>query len=129
MSNSTQILTSPSLNGTPSYLTQISNFETETEYVYEPREDIFNVIWQNRLVPETTVRELHFFPKRKVVELNEKWKHRLKGFLFLDWNFGHISNNKLQIRVDPNFNDWLNKKETTNRINLPSHRFSDDFMK
>ena len=34
----------------------------------------------------------------------------VKGYLFFDWNFIHISNNKLKIQVEPNLDEWLNTK-------------------
>ena len=34
------------------------------------------------------------------------------GFLFLSWDFKHISNNKLKIQVDPSFDAWLNDPKT-----------------
>eukprot|EP01038_Epipyxis_sp_PR26KG_P014495 gene14495-19457_t len=79
---------------------------------------LFHVFWQNRLVPETFVEQLPFFPAgaktkgqcdKKQIAVN--WRNRIKGFLFFDWSFKHISNNKLKIQVDPNLNDWINSKE------------------
>lgn len=76
---------------------------------------VLSVFWQNRLVPNTMLQELPFFPKTTSkfscdkLGLPENWKGRLKGFVFLDWNFNHISNNKLMIQVTPSFNSYLNK--------------------
>ncbi len=69
------------------------------------------VYWQNRLVPETTISWLDFFPKPKLSDatLGKNWKDRILGLLFLDWNFPHISNNKLKLLVDPV--EWLSIKK------------------
>jgi hypothetical protein len=77
---------------------------------------VFNVYWQNRLVPETAVWNLPFFPKRSSTTSNipQDWKDRVKGYLFLDGTFKHISNNKLKITVYPNLDTWINDKETFN---------------
>lgn len=78
--------------------------------------DVFNVIWARRLVPDTIVSKLPFFPKASTkgtsdkANLPENWRCRMKGFLFLDWNWRHISNNKLAIQIDPNFDNWLMTK-------------------
>ena len=65
---------------------------------------VFDVFWQRRLVPESKVSVLKFFPKNDKYHsmqnnLPEAWRGRLKGFLFFDASFRHISNNKLKIRV------------------------------
>lgn len=80
----------------------------------ENGEDVFSILWANRLVPDTTVQRLPFFPytgEKIAADVSEYWKVRIKGFLFLDWKFEYISNNKLQIQVNPNFSKFLNSKE------------------
>ena len=80
--------------------------------------NVFSVFWQDRLVPESVVSSLPFFPflKRKSVqaknagEIAANWTERIKGFLFFDWSFTQISNNKLKIQVDPNLHEWINSK-------------------
>eukprot|EP01037_Dinobryon_pediforme_P022119 gene22119-23170_t len=75
---------------------------------------IFRVFWQDRLVPESTVSSLPFFKNvqnksalaAKGENLSDKWHSRIRGYLFFDWNFTQISNNKLKIQVDPSLNDW-----------------------
>lgn len=85
----------------------------------DTEEDLFSILWANRLVPDTTVVRLPCLPYRGEklsVDVSEHWKNRVKGFLFLDWKFGHISNNKLQIQVYPNFTHYLNSREIRNAI-------------
>jgi hypothetical protein len=78
---------------------------------------VFNVYWQSRLVPETAVCNLPFFPIRSnKSNIPQDWKSRVKGYLFLDGTFKHISNNKLKITVDPNFDEWINNKDTNKQI-------------
>ena len=74
---------------------------TQTVYVY----------WQNRLVPETTISWLDFFPKPKSADatLGKNWKDRILGLMFLNWDFPHISNNKLKLIIDPV--EWFSIKK------------------
>lgn len=87
---------------------------TSLQYNYDPT---FTIYWQDRLVPESFITKLTFFPdavtKKQCSDkgLPEKWRWRVKGFLFFDWHFKHISNNKLKLQV-PHLNDWINCKET-----------------
>lgn len=78
-------------------------------------DQIIRIYWQDRLVPETTMSQLSFFPKTTRIDLEKlgigtNWKQRLIGFIFFDWKFKHISNNKLKIRVQPDLNTWMNSK-------------------
>lgn len=86
---------------------------TQTVYVY----------WQNRLVPETTIPWLDFFPKPKVSDtsLGKNWKDRILGLLFLDFDFPHISNNKLKLIIDPM--EWLSVKKKVEVDLSTSHTF------
>jgi len=66
----------------------------------------FDIFWQHRLVPESKVSSLSFFPKGlrsahqcEAVSVSVNWRRRLRGFLFFDAEFTHISNNKLKIQV------------------------------
>ena len=75
---------------------------------------VFSIFWQNRLVPETVVNRLPLFKNIKVSDLDcdklgiaRKWKDRLKGFLFFDWNFHSISNNKLKFTMEPSMEVYL----------------------
>jgi hypothetical protein len=69
------------------------------------------VFWQNRLVPQTINLLLPFYPKVKEVT-NSKivWGERVVTFLFLDWSFPYISNNKLKINMTDN--EWINNEQT-----------------
>lgn len=64
---------------------------------------IFRVFWQDRALPEAKVSNLPFFPGirdlSRLVDngVASKWRSRLVVFLFLDWDFQNISNNKLKI--------------------------------
>ncbi len=101
--------------------------ENDREYLESSRDidkshySVFNVYWQNRLVPETVVENLPFLPKRSFGTSNrfnipKDWKSRVKGYLFLDGTFKHISNNKLKITVYPNLDTWINDKEIAKQI-------------
>eukprot|EP01038_Epipyxis_sp_PR26KG_P014494 gene14494-19456_t len=106
-----------------------SNSFYEVETNSNSTDHVFDVFWQNRLVPETHVEKLSFFPKTVSnikkqcldMKISMDWKNRIKGLLFFDWNFKHISNNKLKIQVDPNLNDWINSQEVMEKL-IYSHR-------
>jgi hypothetical protein len=74
------------------------------------------IYWQNRLVPETGIDRLPFFPIARsrfqccMEGIPENWRGRIKGFLFFNNKFTHISNNKLRLQVDPDLETWLEKK-------------------
>ena len=88
---------------------------------------LFNILWMNRLVPESFVNELPFFSivkqytelqlPTKFIPLN--WKARIKGYLFFDRNFP-ITNNKLRIQVDPDINLWLNSYRASHFVYKPN---------
>lgn len=89
--------------------------ETRPALSHDKRISLFNILWMNRLVPESYVDELPFFSSIKqytALQLPTKfipinWKARIKGYLFFDRDFP-ITNNKLRIQVDPDINLWLN---------------------
>ncbi len=86
-----------------------------------------SVYWQDRLVPEAVLELLQFFPtkaKAKANHLPTDWKSRVHCFLFFDWRFKHISNNKLKFQVEPSLKEWFNKVE----ISKPA-RLSEEFIK
>ena len=62
-----------------------------------------NIFWADRLVPDSQLHNLHFLPESENVrfceinKLPKRWKDRIKGFVFFDANYRHISNNKLRI--------------------------------
>ena len=66
-----------------------------------------DIFWVNRLVPETKLNHLPLLPNLKTRgdcdanKISEKWRDRIKGFVFLDHSWDSISNNKLKIQVDP----------------------------
>jgi hypothetical protein len=101
-----------------------SDIESDIEGLDEDeRRDKINVVnpvsifWSNRLVPESFLKKLPFFPTAHTkalcdaAGLPENWRGRIKGYLFFDYEFRHISNNKLKLQVDPNIEDWLNDKK------------------
>lgn len=75
-----------------------------------------SIYWQNRLVPETGIDRLPFFPTAhtryncSMEKISENWRGRVKGFIFFNNKFTHISNNKLRLQVDPDLETWLEKK-------------------
>jgi hypothetical protein len=97
--------------------------ELDVEILEERKEklksiNICDVYWENRLVPESGVNNLPFFPKvssridcsRGEEPIAENYRGRIKIYLFFDCKWGHISNNKLKLQVDPNLEEWLNDK-------------------
>lgn len=86
------------------------------EVLFQPQgpQPIFSVYWQDRLVPETVLSKLPFFPvcltaaQCEADKLSLNWRYRLKGYLFFDWTFHHISNNKLKFTIEPSLDEWLN---------------------
>ena len=87
----------------------------------------FSIFWQNRLVPESVINKLPLFKNIKVTDLDcdnagiaRKWRDRLKGFLFFDWNFHSISNNKLKFTLEPSLEIYLNNLLDKELIWTPS---------
>lgn len=56
------------------------------------------------------------------------WDYRVKGFLFFDWSFKHISNNKLKIQVDPNIDEWINSKPVESQITTMPKELNKQFV-
>lgn len=82
--------------------------------------NILDILWVDRLVPESSISQLTFFPapnEKKLINDNiaPLWKNRVKGYLFFDRNFP-ITNNKLRIQVDPDISTWLNDKKRSREI-------------
>lgn len=75
-----------------------------------------SICWQRRMVPQSKVSNLNFYPSYKnklQLErrgLKSNWKNKIFGFLFFDGTFSHISNNKLKLTL-PDLNSWINQKE------------------
>ena len=66
-----------------------------------------SIFWADRLVPHSVLKRLHFLPQSSLarhceeLQLPVQWKNRVRGFLFFDADYKHISNNKLRIlRMD-----------------------------
>jgi hypothetical protein len=91
--------------------------------------NIFDLLWVDRLVPESSISQLTFFPdpiEKKLINENiaPLWKNRVKGYLFFDRKFP-ITNNKLRIQVDPDISTWLNDKKRSREITyLPKNNIS-----
>lgn len=91
------------------------------------------VYWQNRLVPETRLSQLPFFPKAKTAlqceraKLPLEWRDRVRGFIFFDSNFANISNNKLKLKADPDFETWIHNKEIRKKITYNPKNIDKDF--
>jgi hypothetical protein len=68
------------------------DYSRATEILME-QDPTFSIYWQDRLVPESTVNRLPFFPTCTTrydcsrEDIPERWKFRIKGFLFFDWDF------------------------------------------
>ena len=98
-------------------------------------ESMFRVYWQNRLVPETQLSQMPFFPAAKTVlqcdryKIPLDWKDRIRGFIFFDSSFVDISNNKLKIKADPDFDTWINDKEIKKKITYNPKNIDKDFQK
>lgn len=100
-----------------------------------PNDRMIQVYWQNRLVPESILSHLPFFPSThsnsavsKKDSVAKDWKNRIGGFLFFDWSFRHISNNKLKILVEPNLNTWLNSTEVKSKTITTPKSTPTDFV-
>ena len=72
---------------------------------------MFNICFVGRLTPNSTCEKLAFFPvfaesklECENLQIGWNWKSRIKGFLFFDAEFKHISNNKLRINM-PGYQD------------------------
>ena len=107
------------------------NDKMEREAAYKN----ISVYWQNRFVPETTLKRLPFFPTARnrmqcssdKIPLN--WKDRIKGFIFFDNKFSHISNNKLRLQVDPNLEEYLTMKARDKTISYDIPKIELVFLK
>ena len=94
---------------------------------------VFSVFWSDRLVPETKLKSLSFFPKiNKLQELVKKkipgkWHSRLKGFLFFDHRYEKISNNKLKILS--NLELLLNSEKSIGPLKFTPRNPQDDMLK
>jgi hypothetical protein len=63
--------------------------------------DTFHVFWQYRLVPQSTIMELAYWPSPSWFSENRdrvapNWRSRIHGSLFFEWSFP-IRNNKLEL--------------------------------
>lgn len=94
-----------------------------------------SVYWQNRFVPETTLKRLPFFPSAKnrmqcsTERIPLNWMDRIKGFIFFDNKFSHISNNKLRLQVDPNLEEYLTIKARDKTISYDIPKIELVFLK
>jgi hypothetical protein len=67
--------------------------------------------WQNRLVPGSTLKDLHFFGGAwQQWGISNKWRKRILGILWFDWNYYDIANNKLKFNsnVETTLKDGAN---------------------
>ena len=117
------------------YIYEISDDDDEEEENVRQAFPVVSCYWQNRMMPLSSLQKLPFFPDAKSKsqcdneKLPENWRGRLKGYLFFDWNFRHISNNKLRIQVDPNIDDWINAKERGKDIHFSPTTAKNQFLK
>lgn len=84
------------------------------------------IFWGDRLVPGTTMNFMPIDPTAKSKlqcekqQLPENWPFRRLCMLFLDPDFPHISHNKQEILVSPNFGEWLFSVKSNLRYNPPT---------
>jgi hypothetical protein len=71
--------------------------------------DIFSIFWCDRWFPDSSANKLSFFPGNALKDVADNWRDRVRGFLFFDWSFNHISNNKLCLQI-PDLDKYLTKK-------------------
>ena len=94
-----------------------------------------NIYWQNRFVPESSLERLPFFPAARTrlqcstEKIPENWMGRIKGFLFFDNKFTHISNNKLRLQADPNLETWLITKAKAKSVTYDIPKMEETFLK
>lgn len=94
-----------------------------------------NIYWQNRFVPESSLERLPFFPAARSrlqcskERIPENWRGRIKGFLFFDNKFTHISNNKLRLQADPDFETWLITKAKAKSVTYDTPKIEEAFLK
>jgi hypothetical protein len=96
----------------------VANSVPDENPVAETDKD-FNIVqcfWQSRLLPESHLQTLPFFPVTSTT-LPSNWKGRVVGCLFFDRQFTRISNNKLKITL-PDFNRWINERCAQERANI-----------
>lgn len=68
---------------------------------------ILRCYWQNRLLPESVLKHLPFMNeidtawKNSEAGISPRWRNRIVGALFFDWQFKDISHNKLKLLIDP----------------------------
>jgi hypothetical protein len=94
----------------------IEESEVETT-IRESTDCIIRIYWQNRLVPESHLQELPFFPPLAISnrsDITRNWRARVVGCIFFDWQFNLIANNKLKLLID--LNSWLNNKSISKSI-------------
>jgi hypothetical protein len=109
--------------------------EQQQDIVQSKTFQTISVLWQNRLVPLSTLIKLPFFPTASSKSqcdselLPEKWRNRLKGYIFFDWKFHHISNNKLRIQVDPAIGEWMNHRDRVKQITYTPQATKQAFLK
>ncbi len=71
-----------------------------------PNESLIRCYWQNRLVPFSVLHRLPFMEnvehalRNAKQHISTKWRSRIVGILFFDWQFHDIANNKLRFSCD-----------------------------
>jgi hypothetical protein len=117
------------------YSLAIDDFAAAADDSESSRTVTINVFWVNRLVPISIVQRLPFFPDAVTkgqcdkLQLPEKWRGRLKGYIFFGNTFSCISNNKLRIQVDPSLDDWLNDRNRQKQIMFTPAAVKPQFLK
>ena len=111
------------------------SFQDIEDLTADSDDSLFRIYWQNRLVPDTKLSKLSFFPDAKTLVQCHKlriplaWCSRIKCFLFFDANFHNISNNKLKINVDPDLQSWITSKQVVQDTQSHPKYLNDRFVK
>lgn len=88
------------------------------------------VCWQYRLLPEREYSDLPFFPLgggyMPALTPSTRWKQRTVAYLFVDWNFPFVSNNKLRVNQE-NFDSILRAKSS--ELSYRPTSFPNEFLR
>ena len=122
---------------------KISEIKVKTEFGESEELDTFEtedasdhfsmtVFWAERLIPSSEVRSLPFFPalltklRCEKSNLPANWKQRIRGFLFFDASFPHISNNKIRLLTD--LDTFLNNQDVAKDLLYKPKNIQDNFL-
>jgi hypothetical protein len=97
---STSLISHGSDNGNSNTSSNSSGRSADQEY--QLNQCIIRCYWQNRLVPWSVLHNLPFLSavdqQMRARIISPRWRKRVLGILFFDWNFDEIANNKLRFQ-------------------------------